>query len=112
MTPDLPPSGEAADGTVVWNNTHELQYELLLTDGRRIGTIRYRLEPDAVALVHTDIDPAYEHHGFGTRLVAAALRDLRNRGKSVIPVCPLVADYIRRHPKDADLVAVDPVVPE
>ena len=96
----------------VWNNTNELQYELLLTDGHRIGKLRYRREPGAVALVYIDIDPAFEHRGFGMRLVAGALRDLRNRGKFVIPVCPLVADYIHRHPEYADLVATDPAVPE
>ena len=98
--------------TYAWNNTKELQYELHLTDGRRIGEIRYRLEPQAVALVYIDIDPAFEHRGFGTRLVAAALRDLRSRGKSVIPICPLVVDYIRRHPEYASLVVADPAVPE
>lgn len=100
------------EATVVWNNTKELQCELLLTDGRRIGELRYRLEPDAVAFVYIDIDPAYEHRGFGTRLVEGALRDLRSRGKSVIPVSALVADYMRRHPEYADLIAADPAVPD
>ena len=98
--------------TYVWNNVDELQYELHLTDGRRIGYIRYRLEPEAVALVYIDIDPGFEHRGFGTRLVAAALRDLRSRGKHVISISPLVADYIRLHPEYADLVVADPAVPE
>jgi predicted GNAT family acetyltransferase len=100
------------DASVVWNNAKELRYELLLTDGRRIGEIRYRLEPGAVALVYIDVEPAYEHRGFGTRLIAAALRDLRSRGEAVIPVSPIVADYIRLHPDDADLVASDPAVPD
>jgi hypothetical protein len=58
-------SGDQA--TTVRENPAELRYELLL-DSRRIGEIRYRLERDAVALVHTDIDPAYEGDGLGTQL--------------------------------------------
>jgi predicted GNAT family acetyltransferase len=100
------------DATYLWNNTNELRYELHLTDGRRMGEIRYRLEPEAVALVYLDIDPEFERRGFGTRLVGAALRDLRGRGKAVIPISPLVGDYIRRHPEYADIVVADPAVPE
>jgi uncharacterized protein len=96
---------------VVRDNPTELRYELLL-EGRRIGEIRYRTEPGAVALVHTDIDPAYEGHGLATRLVAEALRDLRSRGLRVIPICPIVSAYISRHPEYADLVTDDPMVPE
>ena len=101
----------AIETTTVRNNPSELRYELLLDD-RRIGEIRYRVERDAVALVHTDIDPAYEGHGLATRLVEGALRDLRERGLRAIPICPLVVAYIRRHPEYADLVADDPALPE
>src|SRR5262249_37984102 len=55
----------------------------------------------------TEIDPAYKGLGLGTRLVEGALRDLRKRRARVIPICPLVAGYIRRHPEYADLVADD-----
>ena len=96
---------------VVRDNPAELQYELLL-EGRKIGEIRYRVEPGAIALVHTEIDPAYEGQGLATRLVADTLRDLRTRGLRVIPICPIVAGYIHRHPEYADLVTDDPMVPE
>jgi predicted GNAT family acetyltransferase len=98
-------------GVLVRDNPAELQYELLL-EGRRIGEIRYRVEPGAVALVHTEIDPAFEGQGLATQLVAGALRDLQARGIRVIPICPIVAGYIRRHPEYADLVTDDPRVPE
>jgi len=101
----------ATETTTVRDNPSELRYELLL-DGRRIGEIRYRVEPGAVALVHTEIEPAYEGRGLATRLIEGALRDLRARGLHVIPICPLVAAYIRRHPEYAELVADDPAVPE
>jgi uncharacterized protein len=77
-----------------------------------VGEIRYRTHPGAVALVHTDVDPAYQGHGYATRLIEAALADLRARGLHVVPVCPLVAEHIRKHPEWADLVADDPAMPE
>jgi len=41
----------------------------------------------------------------GSRLVKAALDDVRQRGERVVPQCAFVADYIRRHPAYADLVS-------
>ncbi|HVU77834.1 MAG TPA: GNAT family N-acetyltransferase [Gaiellaceae bacterium] len=95
----------------VRDNPAELRYELLV-DGRRVGEIRYRVEGDATALVHTEVDPAYEGHGLGTQLVAGALRDLQERGRRVIPICPLVRAYLGRHPELAELVAPDPATPD
>jgi uncharacterized protein len=89
------------EAVVVRDNPAELRYELLL-DERRIGEIRYRIEDDgAVALLHTEVDPAEQGRGLGTQLVEGALQDLRERGRRVVAVCPFVAAYLRRHPKDA-----------
>jgi uncharacterized protein len=88
----------------VSDNPAELRYELRV-DGELAGEIRYRRMPGAVALVHTEVDP--KRHGLGSVLVRGALDDLRARGLSVAPVCPFVADFIRRHAEYADLVVED-----
>jgi predicted GNAT family acetyltransferase len=77
----------------------------------RAGFIQYRAEPGTVLLVHTEIDPAFEGHGLGERLVAGALADLRARGLKLVPLCPFVRAYLRRHPDQAVLVAGDPAAP-
>jgi uncharacterized protein len=91
---------------VVQDNPVELRYELL-RDGKLLGEIRYRREGDTVVLVHTDIEPSAEGQGLGSRLVAGALDDIRARGLRIIPVCPFVTEYLRRHPERRDLVASD-----
>lgn len=95
----------------VVDNERELQYELLV-DGERVGLIRYRRLPGALALVHTEVDPEAEGHGLGTVLVQGALDDLRNRGLKVVPVCPFVAAFIGHHPEYGDLVTADDAIPE
>ena len=92
------------EDVTVRDNPDELRYELLL-DGRMVGQIRYRREPGAIALVHTEVEPSHEGSGLATRLVEEALRDLRARGMRVVPICPFVTAFIRRHPEYADLVA-------
>jgi predicted GNAT family acetyltransferase len=96
-----------SEEVVVVDNPAELRYELLV-DGHRVGFIAYRTEPGVVVLVHTDIDPAVEGRGLGSVLVAGALDDLRARGLHVVPFCPFVRAYIRRHPEYRDLVVADP----
>jgi predicted GNAT family acetyltransferase len=51
-------------------------------------------------LVHTEIEPRYEHQGLGNVLVQGALDDLRERGIEYRVVCPFVLAYLRRHPQD------------
>jgi predicted GNAT family acetyltransferase len=96
---------------VVRDNPAELRYELVDGD-RLVGLIRYRREPGAVALVHTDVDPEFEGTGSGGELVEGALDDLRERGLGVSPVCPYVRGWIDRHPAYAGLVVDDPSPPE
>jgi predicted GNAT family acetyltransferase len=96
---------------VVRDDPQELRYEAI-RDGRLVGVIRYRIEPGVVVLVHTEVDEAVEGTGVGSQLVRGALDDLRARGLRVVPLCPFVAAYLRRHPEDADLVAVDPATPD
>ena len=94
---------------VVRDNPEELRYEILRGD-ELVGEIRYRIEPGVIVLVHTDVAPSAEGQGIGSRLVAGALDDIRSRGVRVVPVCPFVTAYLRRHPEQRDLVVPDPAV--
>jgi predicted GNAT family acetyltransferase len=61
-----------------------------------------------VALLHTEVAPELEGRGFGSALVGHALDEARERGLRVVPLCPFVDAFIRRHPAYADLVVTDP----
>ena len=87
----------------VTDNPEARRYEITV-DGRRVGLAEYRLRPGVMAFVHTEIEPRLGSQGLGTRLVREALDDARARGLAVRPVCPFVADFIKRNPEYADLV--------
>ena len=63
---------------------------------------------ELTAFLHTEVDPNVQRRGLGTALVVGALDDARDRGKRVVPICPFVDAYIRRHPDYADLAVADP----
>ena len=101
----------SAENIAVRDNPGESRYELLL-DEQVVGEIAYRLTPDHIVLIHTEVLPSLENKGLGARLVAGALDDIRARGLRVVPFCPFVRAYIRRHPDYADLVVRDVKVPD
>ena len=87
----------------VWDKPAESSYELLL-DGARAGVLHYLPTRGALVLVHTEVAPELEGTGLAGRLVAGALEDIRARGLRVVPACPFVTAYLRRHPEYGDLV--------
>jgi len=86
------------------DNAEEQRYELWVGEARA-GVIEYQTKPGVVALIHTEIDAEFEGHGLGTKLIAAALADIRSRGLQLVPICPFVRAYLRKHPEERDLVA-------
>jgi predicted GNAT family acetyltransferase len=85
------------------DNAEEQRYELWVGD-LCAGVIEYEAKPGVVVLIHTQTDPAFEGRGLATRLVKGALDDIRARGLKLISICPFVSSYLRRHPKERDLL--------
>ena len=80
------------------------RYEI--RDGERLlGVAEYQRDGDQVRFTHTEVDPSAGEKGLGSRLVQAALDDVRSRGGSVVPQCSFVRHWIDKHPDYADLVA-------
>lgn len=73
-------------------------------DDRLAGFAQYRRHGGRLVFIHTEIDDAFEGQGLGSKLARAALDDARAHGLRVVPQCPFIAEWIRRHPDYADLV--------
>ncbi len=73
-----------------------------------LGFLVYRLAEGRITMVHTEVDPAHSGQGHAATLARGALDAARDRGLAVVPSCPYVASYIRKHPEYADLVAGSP----
>ena len=87
----------------VRNNETAHRYELVLDD-EVAGELLYRRNGEVVTLIHTEIAPQLEGRGLGEQLVADVLDDIRAQGLHIVPLCPFVAAYLRRHPEQASLV--------
>lgn len=92
------------------DNTEEQRYELWLGDACA-GVIEYESAPGVVALIHTEVDPAFQGRGLATRLIAGAIADIRARGVKLVPACSVVRSHLQRHPEDRDVVDGPPAAP-
>ena len=81
------------------------RYEARLGDERELaGLIDYRLATDFIVLTHTEVLEGFEGQGIGSRLVRAALEDLRERKIAVIPRCPFIVAWLQKHPEQHDVL--------
>jgi uncharacterized protein len=80
------------------------RYELVLAD-ELIGTADYRVEGDEVIFPHTEIVAPYRGLGYAEMLVQAAMDDVREQGRTVIPRCWYVMDFLETHPEYRDVLA-------
>lgn len=80
------------------------RYELLV-DGELAGVADYREQGDVTVFPHTEIDPSRRGQGLGAVLVQGALDDVRTQGRTVVPTCWYVAEFIEQHADYADLRA-------
>ncbi|MFF5973331.1 GNAT family N-acetyltransferase [Streptomyces sp. NPDC012769] len=85
------------------------RYEILV-DGERAGLTAYRDRGEQRVFFHTEVDDAFAGQGLASILVQEALTDVRASGMRIVPVCPYVAKFLKKHEEFADLT--DPVTPE
>jgi uncharacterized protein len=87
---------------MVVHNPEQSRFEIV-EDGHTAELV-YRLKPGKIALVHTGVPPELEGRGFAKELAVAGLEYARQQGLKVIPLCPFVASYVKRHPEYLDLI--------
>ena len=73
------------------------RYEMETEHGLAVAV--YRRQGNSLIFTHTEVPPADEGKGTGSRLVRAALDDARRRGFKIVPACSFVAAFVRRHPE-------------
>ena len=89
---------------VVTDHPGQSRYEARVGDAIA-GFAQYQLTSELIVFTHTEVDVAYEGQGVGSVLVQQALDHVRAEGsRKVLPLCPFVKGWIRRHRDYVDLV--------
>lgn len=79
------------------------RYEIR-SGGELAGFAAYRAQPGRIDFLHTEVDPRFAGQGLASVLIRHALDDACARGLAVLPYCPFVLGFIKRHEEYRDLV--------
>ncbi|MCG2462030.1 N-acetyltransferase [Flavobacteriaceae bacterium F89] len=84
------------------DNAEAGQYEFHI-DGQ-IAKIAYRKKDDKIYLIHTEVPKALGGRGIASSLAKKVLKDIEKNKLVLVPRCPFVLSYIKRHPEWKKLV--------
>ena len=87
----------------VINNTVEQRFEVRVGDS--LAVIDYRRNGNQLVFLHTGVPRALENRGIGSVMAHAALEYAKAENLEVVPECPFVRGYIRKHPEYQPLVS-------
>jgi predicted GNAT family acetyltransferase len=87
----------------VTDNEAESRFEIHVGD-ELAGFVRYHRRGELINLIHTEVDPKFQGAGLAARLARASLDSARERHLDVLPSCPYITSWIRRHQDYLDLV--------
>lgn len=79
------------------NNEKNHQYEFHIDD--YVPRIEYIRVKDEIYLTHTEVPSALEGKGVASGLILSVLKDIESQNLKLIPLCPFVATYLKRHPE-------------
>jgi predicted GNAT family acetyltransferase len=91
----------------VTDNPEKSRFEVSV-DGTLAGFAAYEKDPGAVIFVHTEVFPEYEGRGLAGQLAKSALSMVRESGNRIVPVCPFIRRYVRKHAPEYDDVLLQP----
>jgi predicted GNAT family acetyltransferase len=85
------------DAVEVTHNEAASRFEAHVNGQSAFAT--YRRLNGTIIFDHTNVPPELEGHGLAAKLVKTALDYARLAGLKVVPLCPYVADYVRKNPQ-------------
>jgi predicted GNAT family acetyltransferase len=85
------------ENAAVIHNAPKRRFEIDI-DGQ-LSVLEYTFKNHRLFLTHTEVPPALERHGLGTKLAHAALEYARQNELTVVAICPFVQEYVANHPE-------------
>ena len=93
------------NNVTVTHNEAAQRFEMLV-DGLR-ALLTYRRFPDHIVFLHAEVPQSLEGQGLAAKLTRFALDFARANHLRVVPRCPYVSSFIRKHTEYQDLVSAE-----
>ena len=102
----MPTDKTGAEATV---SAAEGKYTIAV-GGETVGLAAVADRGNQRVFYHTEVEEQFGGRGLATILVAEALAETRADGMRVVPLCPMVAAFIKKRPEFSDIT--DKATPE
>ncbi len=89
----------------VVDNTDAHRFELRDSSGEVLSFADYQTRGAALVVPHVETALAHRGQGNADRLMAGIVEDLRSTGRTITPLCPFAAQFLRDRPETHDLLA-------
>lgn len=93
------------DKLEVTNNEEKSRFEAL-AEGY-LSTVEYRRRGDTIIFDHTKVPEELSGNGIANKLAKTVLDYSRAEGLKVVPLCPFILSYLKRHTEYQDVVRGD-----
>jgi predicted GNAT family acetyltransferase len=75
-------------------------------EDHELAEMVYQWDGDKRIIIdHTEVDPSLEGKGIGKALVARAVEFAREKGITILPICPYAKKVMERTPEYADVLS-------
>lgn len=84
-------------------NTEKKRFEAEVEN--RMALIEYIRAEDKMYLTHTEVPTELEGKGIASSMAKQVLQQIKDENLKLVPLCPFIASYIKRHPEWKEILA-------
>lgn len=92
------------DQTIFRRNDEAKRYELEYEGITAFIDFKKNASSRRIYLVHTEVPEEFRNQGLAEKLVLKSLNDVKDMGWDLMPLCPYIVTYLKRHPEWVDIV--------
>ncbi|HWS34236.1 MAG TPA: GNAT family N-acetyltransferase [Actinoplanes sp.] len=89
----------------VAENPERGRFEARDEAGELAGVVTFQVTGPIVVFTHTEVEPGFADQGVAAVLARAVMDDARARNRTVVPMCPLLTEWLDGHKEYDKLVA-------
>ena len=71
----------------------------------KLALIEYIRAEDKMYLTHTEVPSELEGKGIASSMAKQVLQQIKDEDLKLVPLCPFIASYVKRHPEWKEILA-------
>jgi predicted GNAT family acetyltransferase len=71
----------------------------------KLALIEYIRAEDKIYLTHTEVPSELEGKGIASSMAKQVLQQIKDEDLKLVPLCPFIASYVKRHPEWKEILA-------